>query len=220
MRNFLLSAATTVVLFGSSLFATVAPKAEDAAANYTHRIVGLQPALSYDRLTSNSMYFGFESYIAPVFRGQNDPTTVGTMELRVGYNYAVDDKSSVIPVVGVSMFRDLGETTVYVPQEGGLLQEGKLMSPYFFHGTIGLMGEYNFTPRVGLGLTAKALIGSQWGSDVESAKDLSYGFHGSMPVTFRFGANNHWDFRVEPFTTVLVDYAAYVGLKNSVGYRF
>jgi hypothetical protein len=220
MKNIFLSALSCLTVFSGSLIATPTKCDLDGAPIYNNRIVALQSGLVYERSAKDSIHLGFESFVTSAIRGKNDSTTIGVVEARIGHSFTLTEGSSITPVVGASMLRDLEEGKSYIQKKGGVTIETTFREPYFFHGTIGFMADYAFSNSFDLGLTAKALIGTSWGANVDKVEDLSYGFHGSLPITFRFGTGYHWDFRLEPYALLLKDYNNYVGLKAGVGYRF
>jgi hypothetical protein len=92
--------------------------------------------------------------------------------------------------------------------------------PYIFHGLVGFMAEYDLMKSVTVGLNVKGLMGKVWGSAQKDLRDLSYGLHATIPVTFHFGKDMNWDFRMEPLAILLKDYSNFIGGKAGLGYRF
>jgi hypothetical protein len=213
-----------LVMATSSVFATTEKADTSSAPKYSNRVVALQPALSYERLGEDSVYFGVESFAAPVWTGTNARTRIGVIEARAGYTFAIDSRSRVTPIVGVSMFRDLHCWKVWQPFdwdcEGTGYSEVTCKYPYIFHGNLGFMAEYDLGKIFSLGLTAKGMMGKVWGSDQTNIKDLSYGLNVSLPLTVRFGKEYNWDLRIEPLAYLLKDYSNFVGGKSTLAYRF
>jgi hypothetical protein len=191
---------------------------------YKNRLSVSPNSISFERTAEDSLFVSFEHSIAPTFRQKNIDVDVNTTSIKVGQNFSIDGKSRITPSIGVSMFRDESYGTVYATVEAEKGQEISseitVQNPFLFHGTFGLGMEYDFMKNMTFGLNAHGMVGSTWGSEVRKMGDMSWGFHTSLPVTFRFGTDAHWDVRMEPFAYLLKDYANYVGGKAGLGYRF
>lgn len=183
---------------------------------YHNRAILFMPLhQGYERIKNNDLYWGLEAWLSPLLNHKKHQLLNG--EFRMGYNFFYNGRDHVTPFAGVGFIQDYHFTRhhhhYHTHHQAGLV-----------YGTVGVLYDHEFTSVFNLGLRAKGLIGGpthdhhhkKWGSPVIGA-DVS------LPITFRFGRNRHWDFRVEPFNTYLYgpDHSTnYVGFRNSLGYRF
>lgn len=215
--------ASILMSFAASFVYAAEKKEEDLAPKYKNRIAVLQSSLSYDRTAEDEIHYGFDSYVAKAWRDINDTTVIGVIEGRIGYTMSSDARMRVTPVVGVSVFKDLEEHKFYTSfNEKNMTNtsSSRVVNPYRVHAMIGVMGEYDVAKSVSVGFNLKGLVGKITGAAEAGYKELSYGMHGALPITFRFGADQHWDLRMEPFALLLRDTARYLGARAAVGYRF
>jgi hypothetical protein len=223
MKSSVLNAVLASVALTAPVFGGQDTKCEDCAPKYKNRLSVSPNSISYERTAEDSMFVSFEHSISPAFREKNIDVDVNTTSIKLGQTFAFDGKSRLTPSVGVSMFRDESYGTVYSTidtEDGQVSSEITVQNPFLFHGTLGLAAEYEFLKSATFGLNVHGMLGSAWGSEVKKMGDMSWGFHTSLPVTFRFGTDAHWDVRMEPFAYLLKDYANYVGGKAALGYRF
>lgn len=223
MKSFLLNTILASVAFSAPAFAAQ-DKCEDVTPKYKNRLSASPTSISYERTAEDSINVSFEHFEAPAFVQKNVDTTASVTSIKIGQNFSFDCRSRLIPSVGVSMFKDTNEGLFYadVKDEKGTAVSAriKVTNPYLFHGTLGMNAEYDIMKSITFGLNVHGMMGSVWGSEVRKISEMSWGLNTSVPITFRFGTDAHWDVRMEPFAFLLKDYANYVGGKAALGYRF
>ncbi len=163
--------------------------------------------LIYERIKPNAIYAGVEGWA--LLTVNNKISAILEGEFRLGYNYFWNGRDHFTPLVGVGVFKDVAE-----------YEDGR---PAITYGTVGFLYDHEFTDVFNLGLNVKGVLGGpvskkhfDWGSPI-------VGIDTSLPITFRFGYQRHWDFRLEPFNLYLHGSNAsadYFGFRSTIGYRF
>ncbi len=185
---------------------------------YHNRAIVFMPLhQGYERIKNDSLYWGLEAWVSCLLNHNHKRNDLLNGEVRMGYNFFYNGRDHLTPFAGVGFIQNYHikhhHHHYHVHHKTGVL-----------YGALGFLYDHAFTSVFNLGLNAKGLLGGpvhdkhhgRWGSPVVGA-DVS------IPITFRFGRNRHWDFRVEPFNTYLYgpdSSAYYVGFRNSLGYRF
>lgn len=197
-------------------------------AEYHNRIVVFNPLhQAYERIKPNAFYVGIEGWLLPlIFHSGNAEflTTLGEVELRMGYNFFYNGRDHFTPVIGGGFFKDFAKYRIKC--EHGIpycREDHHYQLPGLAYGTIGFLYDHEFNSIFTLGTNLKGIIGGStsskhlhWGSTV-------LGFEIALPITFRFGYKRHWDFRIELFDIYLHgsdNSRNYVGSRNTIGYRF
>jgi hypothetical protein len=165
----------------------------------------------YERIKPRAFYVGVEGYLASGLNKKDDNTLLDA-ELRMGYNFFLNGRDHLTPVVGVGFVEDFFRKHHRTRHRPGVV-----------YGLTGLLYDHEFNTIFTLGINAKFLGGGpvgnrrfEWGSPV-------IGSDVSLPITFRFGHKRHWDYRIEPFDIFLHGSKTsqnYFGFRNSLGYRF
>lgn len=177
---------------------------------YNNRIVVFLPwHQAYERIKPNALYWGLEAWMCALTN--RDRNTLLDAEFRMGYNYLYNGVDHLTPFAGVGYIQNYS------------YKHHHHHKPGITYGTIGFLYDHEFGNIFNIGVNLKGLIGGpvnkrhfNWGSPVIGG-DLS------VPITFRFGHNRHWDLRIEPYNTYLYGKYAdayYVGFRNTIGYRF
>ncbi len=191
---------------------SIQQKIEPHFIQYHNRVILFNPVhQGYERIKPNAYYVGVEGYLATVLNKDNDNFFVDA-ELRMGYNFFLNGREHITPVVGIGYLQDFSKEHHHTYHKPGIV-----------YGAVGFLYDHEFNTIFNLGFTAKLLIGGpvsekhfDWGSPVTGA-DIS------LPITFRFGRKRHWDYRIEPFNIYLHGSNAsqdYWGFRNTLGYRF
>lgn len=165
----------------------------------------------YERLKIRDIYVGVEAFFV---RTDTSHILLNT-ELRMGYNFFFNRKDHMTPFVGVGYVQDFSYS-----YHGHFRLRHK---PGIACMTQGFLYIHEFSSVFNLGVNGKVLMGGpttkkrfNWGSPVIGAQ-------ASIPLTFRFGSDKHWDFRLEPFNLYLWSKKAshdYSGCMATFGYRF
>jgi hypothetical protein len=198
MNNKLLSLFTALPLFA---FSTETTEKKPEFPQYNNRVVLFMPYhQSYERIKNDSIYAGVQAFVVAC----NADRLLLNAELRMGYNFFFNQRDHVTPFAAAGYVR--GEHASGVA-----------------YGALGVLYTHEFTSVFNLGLNAKAILGGQaqhshfeWGSPVGGGQV-------SVPFTFRFGGNRHWDVRLEPFDLFLAGskhFKNFAGCITTLGYRF
>jgi len=196
---------------------------------YDNRVGFFPAVLVYERIKPDAFYVGIEawaSYVLTNSRGHSD-RVLGEVEVRFGQNYFYNRRDHLTPFLGAGVIKDFSrewsETLFFL---GKILVRSKRhhfqKSPVVY-GAFGLLYDHEFNSIFNLGVNFKGMIGGgvghthiRWGSTVA-------GIDVSLPITFRFGNERHWDFRLEPFYVFLNSSRfsrSYFGGRSTLGYRF
>ncbi|MCB1107252.1 MAG: hypothetical protein KDK76_04065 [Chlamydiia bacterium] len=199
----------------------------------------------YERIKPNAVYVGIDGWITwAVTHGshQNNmdsgllPTLVGKIEARLGYNYLLAGRNHLTPIIGGGIFGDSRsyhyerhKTYTYLHYVGNevdtfeidYISYKKVQLPAVYYGLFGVLYDHEFNSIFNLGLYAKGLVGGnsggkRWGNPI-------FGFDITVPITFRFGKERHWDFRLEPFDIYINGREInrnYFGCRCAFGYRY
>ena len=179
---------------------------------YHNRVIIFDPAhQGYERIKPDDLYWGIEGWL--VYTENNHRHFLVNGEARMGYNFFYNGTCHLTPFAGVGYIQDFAKRHHHLHTH----------KPGIVYGTVGFLYDHEFGDVINVGVNLKGLLGGptnrkhfNWGSPVVGA-DLA------VPITFRFGRNRHWDFRIEPFNTYLYGSHAsayYVGFRNTIGYRF
>lgn len=187
--------------------------------------------LNYERIKPNALYVGADAWFTWAMRSPssdyhtNNIGFIGEAEFRLGYNFLFNGKNHLTPLIGTGVFKDCGPS----------LHKKKVTRTNYrynrsfpiktlVYGTFGFLYDHEFNSIFNLGLNLKAIVGGdiggarwrRWGNPV-------LGFDVTLPITFRFGRERHWDFRFEPFDIFLNGRRFdmnYFGFRTAFGYRF
>ena len=173
---------------------------------------------AYERIKPNDLYVGVEAFFTLIF-GTKHIGYVAEGEFRMGYNFFWNNRDHFRPIAGIGALstEDTGR------RHHGHRHDWK---PGILYGTLGFLYDHEFNSVVNLGVNLKGIIGGTphkrrhrrgWGSGAVG------GFDVAVPLTFRFGRNRHWDFRIEPFNLFLAGSKVVhdvFGFRNTIGYRF
>jgi hypothetical protein len=197
--------------------------------DYHNRMVVFYPFhQAYERIKPDDFYFGVEGWVTYVLCNDRSHSngTLGEAELRLGYNYLYNGRDHVTPFVGGGVIKDYSREWIETRHRvGGIVVGRKVYSyhkPAVIYGVFGFLYDHEFNSIFNLGANVKGLIGGSgerrwnWGSVVG-------GLDVSLPITFRFGRDRHWDIRLEPFYIYLGGSRIsrqYFGGRSTVGYRF
>ena len=187
-------------------------KKEPHFIQYHNRAILFAPFhQGYERIKPDAFYVGVEAFLVPVANKDHDNSLLDA-ELRMGYNFFFNGRDHVTPFAGVGFVEDFFREHHRTHHRPGIV-----------YGTMGFLYDHEFNTIFNLGLNAKVLLGGpvshkefDWGSPVVGA-DVA------IPITFRFGRNRHWDYRIEPFNMYLHgsnESQNYFGFRSSLGYRF
>jgi hypothetical protein len=214
MKNYslvsLFAIAATAFSYADSTAANT--KTSDPHFNeYHNRISVFSPCYqNYERTKTDSIYAGVSAYYEPEIN--HDRRYLLNTELRMGYNYFFNGRDHLTPFAGVGYLQDFHTHHHHTKHQPGIV-----------YGAVGFLYDHEFNTIFNLGFNMKLLLGGatsqkhfQWGSPVG-------GVDTSLPITFRFGRNRHWDYRIEPFNIYVRGSKAsqdYFGFRNSIGYRF
>jgi len=177
---------------------------------YDNRVVMFIPFHQcYERIKTEAFYVGAEAFLV----GSKKNHILLNSELRAGYNFFLNQKDHLTPFAGAGYIEDFYfHDNIHLRHKPGIA-----------YGTLGFLYTHEFTSVFNLGINGKVMIGGpvsknhfNWGSPV-------IGTQFSVPITFRFGRDRHWDFRLEPFNLYLRGSRAsrdYSGCLVTLGYRF
>jgi hypothetical protein len=183
---------------------------------------------TYERIKTDAFYVGVEIWATYAFssNGGHADQFIGEAELRMGYNYFYNGRDHVTPFLGVGAFKDYRKDRVgyFAYENGSLVRHHRhYEKPAVVYGVFGLLYDHEFNSIFNLGVNFKGLIGGpvnkkhlNWGAPMG-------GIDVSLPITFRFGYQRHWDIRLEPFDIYMHGTRIarnYVGGRGTVGYRF
>ncbi|MBS0620667.1 MAG: hypothetical protein JSS61_04325 [Verrucomicrobia bacterium] len=203
------SKALFALLFLSSYtFADQAPPQEPRYIQYHNRISVFSPChQTYERIKNDAFYAGVEAYAVSAIN-KSDCNTLLDAELRMGYNFFFRGREHITPFAGIGYVQDFYK---HHHLQGVL------------YGSLGFLYTHEFNTIFNLGLNGKLLVGGpvtggehHWGAPVVGA-DLA------LPITFRFGKDRHWDYRIEPFALFLhgsENSEDFWGFRGTIGYRF
>jgi len=196
---------------------------------YNNRIVVFSiNHLAYERIKPNAFYTGIEGWgvlDGRIWAWALDDHFLLEGEYRAGYNFFWNGRDHFTPIAGIGFFKDFQK----------LYHHGRRQSRSgIVYGTIGFLYDHEFTSVFNLGLNVKGILGGpverkkqgDWGCLRDWEGDWGSPIGGvdvSLPITFRFGYQRHWDIRIEPFDIYLrgsKNDFNYVGFRNTVGYRF
>lgn len=207
---------------------------------YNNRMVVFSlSTIAYERTKINALYVGVDYWeklasIAGNYNSDYPPLgKVHEAELRIGYNFFYNGNDHLTPIIGGGIFYDSNKAVRTVENGGTLVtvstaDEKKYAHRYkeFYlspitYGTFGFLYDHEFNSVFNLGFNAKGIFGQPikdkyWGNPV-------VGCDVSLPITFRFGHQRHWDLRIEPFDVYLKGPQLsrnYFGFYNTIGYRF
>jgi hypothetical protein len=198
MKTKLLSLLATLPLFA---FSNEGIENKPLFPQYHNRVILFMPLhQGYDRIKNDAFYAGIEAFAT----NSSGDRLLANAELRLGYNFFFNQRDHVTPFAAAGYVRaEHAQGVAY--------------------GALGVLYTHEFTSAFNLGLNAKALLGGptgrshfNWGSPVGGGQL-------SVPFTFRFGKNRHWDARLEPFDLFLVgseNSKNFAGCITSLGYRF
>jgi hypothetical protein len=145
----------------------------------------------------------------------------------MGYNYFYDKRDHVTPFLGAGVIKDFckewTETRFFF--NGALVRRERsyFQKPPVIYGTFGLLYDHEFNSVFNLGLNFKGMIGGSVGNSRRGWGSTVGGIEVGLPITFRFGPQRHWDFRLEPFYIYLNSSRfsrSYFGGRSTIGYRF
>jgi len=179
---------------------------------YNNRIVTFLPFhQSYERIKIKDIYAGVEAFLV----GGNKNHVLLNTELRIGYNFFFNRRDHLTPFTGVGYVQDFS----YFHHNHFRLRH----KPGIAYVALGFLYTHEFSSFFNLGVNGKAMMG-----DPVSKRHFNWGFpvigaQFSIPLTFRFGYDKHWDFRLEPFNLYLWGKKAsrnYSGGIATFGYRF
>src|SRR5581483_1865487 len=172
--------------------------------------------LTYERIKTDSLYAGVESWFLPVatkHHHHHHSQYLFEGEFRMGYNFFWNGRDHFTPLAGVGYLQQFHRTD-------GKIRHDK---PGIVYGTFGFLYDHEFTKTFNLGVNLKGLLGGpvsenrfEWGNPVA-------GIDISLPITFRFGYQRRWDIRLEPFDIYLhgsKNSCNYFGGRSTVGFRF
>lgn len=179
---------------------------------YHNRVIVFDPLhQGYERIKPNAFYTGIDAFWVPALNKSHHSMVLDT-ELRAGYNFFYNGRDHLTPFIGLGFVRDFVKHDRHTYHRSGVA-----------YGALGFLYDHEFNSVLNLGFNGKLLVGgpikgrhSYWGAPVA-------GLDFALPITFRFGHNRHWDYRVEPYALYL--YGShhsqdYWGFRNSLAYRF
>jgi hypothetical protein len=178
---------------------------KDEIPPYYHRVNFGLSRLGYEFIKPEFLYAGAEVWGILSYGPFPFERTMGEIEARIGYNFAVNHNDRFTPIIGIGCFKDFRHH-----QKQGVC-----------YITSGVLYEHKFTNLFDLGVNLKGLLGqtegrSRWGNPV-------WGYDISVPLTIHFGEYRNWDFRLEPFYIQMFGHNSthsYGGTRSSFGYRF
>ncbi|MGD2168708.1 MAG: hypothetical protein PVI40_00505 [Chlamydiota bacterium] len=172
-------------------------------AQYNNRISVNFPliGLSYERIKPNSYYVGID---ANIFFPSFNFSDITNFEARIGYHFFDGIGHHFILTEGVGYLRNhefLAECFSYSLED----------IPEFLYESIGFSYEDEVVIHqflvVEVGVNAQGLLAyrfpAKWNASSKEYGKITgafpvYGFKGSLPITFRFGRQKNWDFRIQP----------------------
>jgi hypothetical protein len=205
--------------------------AEPHFYEYNNRMAVFNPFHQvYERTKPHAYYVGVEAWLTYTWSSQHyaegSAFLLGEAELRMGYNFFYNGRDHVTPFAGVGVVKDFKSEhhTNFAIVNGELFtRRVSVHKPAVVYGVFGFLYDHEFNDFFTIGSNFKFLIGGSptkrrvnWGSPVTGV-DIS------IPITFRFGHQRHWDFRLEPFDLYLHGQnfsRNYLGFRSTVGYRF
>ncbi len=200
------------------------PKTETPFIEYHNRMIVFSPFYQgYERIKTDDLYFGLQAWLIPA---GSHHKMLGEVEFLGGYNFFYNGRDHLTPVVGVGLFTDYSivKHSYYFWDDNGSTAYSHHHKNRVAYGTVGFLYDHEFNRLFNVGLNVKALAGSVVGPRrAETVHKTTVGFDVAIPLTFRFGKNRHWDFRLEPFDIYMYrphDSNNYYGFRNSIGYRF
>lgn len=183
----------------------------------------------YERIKNNAFYAGVEAWVASGFSEKRNHPILDA-EFRMGYNFFWSGREHFTPLIGVGFFKDfkaVHHRLTFVDEDNEIGScDVKHHKAEIIYATLGFLYDHEFNSIFNLGLNAKGLFGAPIIEFVPTEYDWGKSIVGvdvAMPITFRFGKNRHWDFRIEPFDIYIhgkISSMNYVGLRNTLGYRF
>jgi hypothetical protein len=174
---------------------------------HTNRVAFFYPYLSFEHRKPYNFYINIEGYKLPTFKGN-----IAKAECLFGYTLLFHDKDYdyLTIAVGMGVFKF------------GHISEFDFSNKPIRYGIIAVLYEHEFNSFFSLGFNMKALSRCFEYTSVGYKPHLE-GFEMNLPITFHFGKNNLWDFRLEPFDIYMYKENKThnrVGIINSIGYRF
>jgi hypothetical protein len=183
----------------------------------------------YERIKNDAFYAGVEGWLIPAYSEKRTHTILDA-EFRMGYNFFCNGTNHVTPLVGVGMFEDFKvnhHNYHYTDKNGEIISAHyKHKKMALVYAAVGFLYDHEFNSIFNLGLNSKGLFGAAVIDNSPDKNDWGKFIAGvdvAMPITFRFGKNRHWDFRIEPFDIFIhgqENSMNYIGLRNTLGYRF
>lgn len=200
---------------------------------YNNRMMVFTPwHQGYERIENDAFYFGLEGYVTPVVAWPHHHhhhrhrwNALFNAEMRFGYNCFYNGRDHLTPFIGAGYVEQYFRRHHHHHHDHhhNDHHHSRHHRPGVAYGTLGFLYTHEFNTIFNLGFNAKFILGGpvdhkhpKWGSPVVGA-DVS------MPWTFRFGPDRHWDVRLEPFYMVLhgpKETQNYFGGRSNVGYRF
>lgn len=223
-----------ILLFPVALISTVFGDEEIPCGpnfyEYHNRIVVFDPLhQAYERIKNDAFYVGVEAWATYVLSNDRGHAKrlLGEGELRMGYNYFYNGRDHVTPFLGVGVIKDFTKERYEIRYFSGktLVHTKKkhYQKPAVVYGVFGLLYDHEFNSIFNLGIHFKGLIGGSAGHHHRNWGSTVGGIDVSLPITFRFGYQRHWDVRLEPFYIYLNGSHIsrnYFGGRSTVGYRF
>ena len=216
-----------------SLFVLITPfllkadvKSKDASHSlvyhqYHNRMSVFTPThILYERIRPNALYVGVEYYetyvdIESEKRIIKRNTHFSEFEYRMGYHFLLNGRDHLIPILGVGFFNsEKYDKWFHNPHHG---------VPLTGYVTGGFMYNHEFNSIFNLGVNFKPFVGYADSNENFIGKQAIGGFDISLPITFRFGSNRHWDLRLEPFSVFMFSSDSWInaiGQRSTLGYRF
>lgn len=181
---------------------------------------------TYERIKNEAVYIGIDAWLAARIGGQS--SLIGDAELRFGYNFFFNKIDHLRPFIGIGVFKDFHKEHAYRSYEtyyGWYHDDYTYRRSAIAYGTLGFRYEHEFRSFFTLGADFKVLLGDSTSNSHTNRSwgGIVWGVDGALPITFRFGRDRHWDYRIEPFDTYLSgSYYSLniIGFRNTIGYRF
>lgn len=192
---------------------------------YHNRISVFAPNhIMYERIKPNSLYAGVDAWATWAGTTLKDNKTsydhyLAEFEFRLGYSFFLNGRDYIRPILGLGVIKSETDFEYHWNHK----KHSTFKLPAVAYLTGGFMYEHEFNSIFNLGVNLKGIIGGGGSNSYVDWGGVVSGFDVSLPITFRFGRDRHWDLRLEPFNIFLIGsktWANSFGGRGTFGYRF